>query len=321
MCRGFGLLVGAVCLTGMIGLNSVLMSQPLQDLESQLQANPPERVEPGYLGVVTDDRAEQGQGVRVTEVVPDGPAAIADLRTGDLIIAANGVAVRRMDDLAAVIERTPAGGKIQFDVYRNRQLAKLSVQLGKRPAPGERRFEEFGPVAEVPIPPAPGLLPPPKGVFGITVAPVTNELRQRFLLGNAQGVLIVEVLPGTPAADAKLQMGDLILSVAGNAIATADDLAQQLSQVAGEKVGLVVLRGGRPLEVLAPVPGEIVTRRPAANGQDQPDDANVPRPQPPSTLPFDERGRIEILERRVMELEAELREMRRRLDLLPAASR
>ena len=60
------------------------MAQPTVDrLEQQLREpdgiTAPDRgpAEPGYLGVVADDQREQGRGVRILEVVADGPAAEA----------------------------------------------------------------------------------------------------------------------------------------------------------------------------------------------------------------------------------------------------
>ncbi len=338
MRRGLGalLLAGGLCGTGCFAISwaaGSLAAQPLEDLESQLQRNqlprpnPPQAAEPGYLGVVTDDRNEGGQGVRVTEVIDGGPAGAAGLKIGDLILMANGGAVRQMDDLARVIERTAEGGQVVFDVLRGRDIARITVRLGRRPAPGERRFEDFGPVEieggnagprEGGGNGGPGNEARPRGVFGISIGAVTREAREQFALGNAQGVLIVEVLPNTPAADAGLRPGDLLLSINGIALISADELAAQLTQLAGQRAGMVVLRGGRPVEILANVPGAAQANPGAAQANADPAEqgnpAVGPRPQPPPTVQRSDAARLEALERRIQDLEAEVRELRQRLN-------
>lgn len=65
--------------------------------------------EPGYLGAVTDDRQDRGRGVRIVEIIADGPADLAGLADGDLIVAVDGRPVRRMADLAGTIQAAEIG--------------------------------------------------------------------------------------------------------------------------------------------------------------------------------------------------------------------
>jgi len=327
----FAVLLGASLGIG-LAVPAPLAAQALERLEATLQGNRPAQAaapanEPGYLGLITDDRQDRGFGVRVMEVIPGGPALAAGLQEGDLIIAANGAKVRSMDDLAAVVQKTPAGGRIAFDLLRGQQMVQANVTLGKRPAPGERRFEQFGPIPsnqggarQAPAVPAdrgqPGNPPSePAGQggaarepLGITVGPATAEDRQRLNLGFVQGVLVVDVVAGSAAARGGILTDDMILSIGGVAVTSADDLAKQLDQIAGEEFGVVVLRQGRPVELL-------VRWAPA-----QPQAAAAPRPSPPPQVvaPGDSQAaRIEALERRVAELEAQLQALQQRLDKQP----
>jgi S1-C subfamily serine protease len=64
------------------------------------------------------------------------------------------------------------------------------------------------------------------------------------------GVVVVEVMPSSPAAQAGLQQGDIILSVGETDTTTASDLQQAVSDVAvGSELSLLVLRGGEELEI------------------------------------------------------------------------
>ena len=318
--------VGAV-----LAAPSPLTAQALERLEAALEANPIAPTEPGYLGVITDDREDRGFGVRVMEVIDGGPAQGAGVEEGDLIVAANDRQVRSMDDLAAVVQTTPAGGRIAFDLLRGRQMMKVTVTLTRRPAPGERRFEQFGPIPAQPNQPfEPGDAADrpvqgeaaPREPLGITVGPVTAADRQRLNLGPAQGVLVVEVLDHSAAAKSGIRPDDLILSIGGIAVTTADEIADQLNRLDSGPVGMVVLRQGRPVELLVRWPAG----QPADDAQPQAPQVEArrpgveaPRPQPPAPVQNAEAqdARIRALEQRVAELEAQLRTLQQQLNQRP----
>jgi membrane-associated protease RseP (regulator of RpoE activity) len=150
-------------------LHAGAMAQPALDrLERQLWGNGPARAaadasparEPGYLGMLADDRADQGRGVRVVEVLADGPAARAGLQPGDLIVRAGDQPIRMMSDLAAIIERSLPGDSLVLAVERGQVEQKLTATFGRRPPPEQRRFQAFGQVPQqglraVPANPAP----------------------------------------------------------------------------------------------------------------------------------------------------------------------
>jgi membrane-associated protease RseP (regulator of RpoE activity) len=113
---------------------------------------PPQPTEPGYLGLVTDE-GQSGKGLRVNEPISGGPAAKGGLVAGDVITAINGKAVSSSADMSAVVGTLPPGSQVVFDVDRSGQKQQLTVTLGKRPPPGERRFEQFGHVEDETLPP------------------------------------------------------------------------------------------------------------------------------------------------------------------------
>jgi len=89
--------------------------------------------QPGYLGVVADDKNESGRGVRILDVRPGGPAERAGLRKQDLIVAMAGSRVAKMSDMAQVLGLFSAGDTLDFDVQREGRRLKLKVTLGHRP--------------------------------------------------------------------------------------------------------------------------------------------------------------------------------------------
>jgi len=132
--------------------------------------------EPGYLGVVADDKEDRGRGVRVLEVRPGGPAEKAGIRKRDLITGLAGIRVRQMSDMADVLELFPAGDSLTFDILRDGQLKKIKVTLGRRPAPAGQPPADVAPVE----PPAAGPKPAdPHTVKRPLDAPARIEQLQR----------------------------------------------------------------------------------------------------------------------------------------------
>jgi hypothetical protein len=133
--------------------------------------------EQGYLGIVADDRDDRGRGVRVLEVLPDGPADRAGLRAQDLITGVGGVPVRQMSDMAPALEQVPVGGSLTFEILRGQRRLEIDVTFAVRPPPEERRFKLLPPPPEEPLPPPPPEAPPPP----LAVPPGLDETRIEML--------------------------------------------------------------------------------------------------------------------------------------------
>ncbi len=99
---------------------------------------------PGYLGAMIDERFDPDRGVRIVQADAAGPADLAGLLEDDLIVGVNGRAVKKMADLARVLERSPPGAELTFDIERNGEKLRVAVTLGERPAPNKRLAAEFG---------------------------------------------------------------------------------------------------------------------------------------------------------------------------------
>jgi membrane-associated protease RseP (regulator of RpoE activity) len=139
---------------------------------------------------------------------------------------------------------------------------------------------------------------PPR--LGIQVQEMTPELRAWLQAPEAAGVLVARVEPDSPAQEAGVQVGDVIVEAGGEAVETPRDLVwQALRAPEGEPLKLVVLRKGRRVEI-AVVP----------RGRPQPpfwerDDLWGPGQAP---LIRDLREHLRTLERRLEKLERKLEE-------------
>jgi serine protease Do len=142
------------------------------------------------------------EGVVVKEIRPDGPAANSDLKPFDIIIAVDGVKVRRAVDLQREVQRKPVGQKITLTVFRDGKEIKLAVQSTEQPTDLMRT------AATRPAPP-----PDTEEALGITAQPLTEELAEKLKINVTEGVVVADVAPDSLAADVGIQRGDVITEI------------------------------------------------------------------------------------------------------------
>jgi membrane-associated protease RseP (regulator of RpoE activity) len=313
-------------------------SPPIDDQTERRSAPLQTDREPGYLGLVTDDRREQGQGVRVVKVVENSPAAKAGFAVDDLIVAIGGQPTGSLDEMGAQLQPRGAGEKIRFEVRRGGGTQTLEVELGRRPARDERPFE-FGRIPERlpeppgPIPPAgdaakplpnerplmPDIASTPRSqLLGIRTAPVTEAVRLRLGIPDIAGARVVSRVVGSPADKAGIPLEAVIVAVDEQPVASPADLARLISAAgAGNAVELTYLAGGQQRSVRVTLAGDA--------GQVDATPPGEPRGLPG---PFDRQfapapsaaERIELLERRIRELELRVQELERALGAANSAA-
>jgi serine protease Do len=96
---------------------------------------------------------------------------------------------------------------------------------------------------------------PPR--LGVAIAPghVARRLRRAVGLPDTDGLLIRGVTEDSPAADAGLAPGDLIVEAAGNPVSTPDDLFDALAAARGGTLELRVVRGAEERTIQVTLPG------------------------------------------------------------------
>src|SRR5947209_15834287 len=237
---------------GNIGIGFAIPSNMARTVTEQLINKG--RVRRGQLGVyvqaVTEDIAQglglkEARGVVVSSVQKGSAAERAGLKPNDVITAFNGNAVNDANELRNLVAATQPGSDATLTVIRDGREQQLKVTLGELSEDGGGAGEENGG----------GQGQSEGGKLGVEVTPLTPELAQRLRLPeDRQGLVITNVDPSGPAADAGLQQGDLIEQANRQPVKTAEDLRAAI-QSAGE----------RPLLLLVTRPGEgaiFVTVRP-----------------------------------------------------------
>jgi serine protease Do len=195
------------------------------------------RVTRGWLGVliqkITPELAEEleleaDSGALVSKVVPDGPAARAGLERYDVIVEFDDKPIEDLKELPRAVAETAVDKTVDIVVVRNGKRKTLRAKVGEMDEP------ELGALARG----------PEKGPaeFGLVVQDLTPELAERLGLDAAEGVLITSIAPGSPAEDAQLRRGDVILEVDRSEIGNIDDLRARLD--AADDGALFLIRRG-----------------------------------------------------------------------------
>jgi serine protease Do len=203
----------------------------------------------GWLGVriqqVTDEIAESlnikpARGALVAGVDDKGPAKPAGIEPGDVIVKFDGKDIKEMRDLPRVVADTPVGKQAPVVVIRKGKEETKTVTLG--------RLEDGEKLAAVETKPdTPADKPVVKKALGIELASMSDDLRKRFKIKDTVkgGVVITGVDANSPAAEKRLSAGDVIVEVAQEAVASADDFQAKIDKLkkAGGKLALLLVAG------------------------------------------------------------------------------
>jgi serine protease Do len=197
----------------------------------------------GWLGVriqeVTDDLAEglgldHARGALVAGMSENGPAAEAGIEPGDVIVKFDGRDVPQMKDLPRMVADTAIGKVVKVEVIRKKQSVMLDVTVGRL---DESEAEAAS--AETPATPAESVK-----VAGMSLSVVTPELKEKFKLADsAKGVVVTEVVPDSPAAEKRVQAGDVIVEVAQEQVTEPGQVQSRIEGLKkdGRKTALLLL--------------------------------------------------------------------------------
>ena len=209
------------------------------------------KVTRGYMGILpqelTPELAKQfnvpnDHGVAIAQVEPNSPAERAGLKVGDVITAINGNTINDVNEFRLQVAGFAPGTSIKLRVDRNGQNLDIPVTLG-----------EFNLEAEANGRPQ-GNLPSggEKGAMqGVTVQALNSDLRRELQLPEGTtGVVITDLSDDSPAAQAGLQSGDVIVQVNHKPVNTVADFNQAVRQGASRDSTLLLVKRGEGTQFL-----------------------------------------------------------------------
>jgi serine protease Do len=229
---------------GWQGVGMAIASNLARDITTQLLKNG--AVHRGYLGVSIKDLdpevasrlgLEKQKGVLVAKVVAGSPAAKAGLKDGDIITSLAGKPVHNGRDLQSTVASLPLNQPVSVTLFRDGERKELNVTVAEQPA-------QFGVDSAL-------ARQEPKSEkqadelddLGVEVAELTPELAKQFgYKEDAKGVVITQVQPDSPAADAGLQRGMLLVKAGKKRVKGVTDLREAVAKVTSDKGVLLQVR-------------------------------------------------------------------------------
>jgi serine protease Do len=206
------------------------------------------RVTRGWLGVqvqqVTPELArsfglERARGALVADVQPNSPAGQAGIQRGDVVVAFKGEPIEDMHALPRVVANTAPGTEADVRLLRKGQERTVKVKVGEMPEEQRQAAVEGG---------------LPEKRLGLAVEQLTPEIAQSLGLSSMQGVVVSNVVEGSPADEAGIRRGDVILEVNQEQITTVGDYQAAIQQAedAGAVLFLVRREDGMRYVALRP---------------------------------------------------------------------
>jgi serine protease Do len=209
------------------------------------------KVTRGYMGILpqelTPELAKQfnvpnDHGVAIAQVEPSSPAEKSGLKVGDVITGINGNPIDDVNGFRLQVAGFAPGTTIHLKIARNGQAMDMPVTLGELDLEAEANGRR------------PGNLPEggEKGALqGVTVQALNSDLRRQMQLPEGtSGVVITDLADDSPAAQAGLQSGDVIVQVNHRAVNTVADFNQAVKQGATKDSTLLLVRRGQGTQFL-----------------------------------------------------------------------
>jgi serine protease Do len=191
----------------------------------------------GWLGVgiqeVTPELAKsfglkEGKGALVSQVFPGAPAEKAGIEQGDVILEFDGKQISDSKDLPRMVASSPVGKTVSLKIWRQGKVTEQKVKLGEMEEKAESSQTRLS-----------------QKSMGLMVQNLTPDMAKELGLKKGSGVVVTGVEPGSPAAEAGIQTGDVIREVNRKPVKDVDDFIQTIEKTSREGNVLVLIQRGQ----------------------------------------------------------------------------
>ena len=219
---------------GNVGIGLAIPSNMAKDVYSQLRESG--EVVRGYLGVGMNPvdpgmgeyfGLENDRGVIITTVMEDSPAEKAGIRVDDVVVGLEGKPVEGISDFRYRIAMYKPASKVEIVVVRDGKRKTLTAVLEKR---SERVAAISGSSREI------------EESLGMVLKNLTEEQASQLGYEDLSGIFVMEVKPGSLAAEAGIDVGDLIMEVNRKAIRNVKEFNEAIEKAQSDGKGNVLLR-------------------------------------------------------------------------------
>lgn len=238
-----------------------------------------------YLGVGVMDLGEEAgreiglvdpHGIEITSVRSGSPAEKAGLRRGDYVLTYRNERVEGQEQFARLVRETPVGRVVELGTVRDGRRSALSVEIGQRETRIETRrvmeaaeegmdrigrelsgltFRLGDSMPRVRIASSNRRL-------GVELEDIEGQLAEYF--GVERGVLVTQVREGSPADEAGLRAGDVIVGVDGRESRRSRDIDRLLEDGSREPVSIEIVRDRSKVDLEIPERPSPARERPVA---------------------------------------------------------
>jgi serine protease Do len=221
---------------GSIGIGFAVPSDNAMVILDQLKQHGETRR--GWLGIkvqsITEDIAEtlgvkENQGALISSVTPKGPAATAGIEAGDVVLKFDGKDVTTVRGLPKLVAQTAIGRTVDVELQRKGQKRVVKVTLGRLTEDETKADGKKGDGTSETAPSS-------KALIGLSISPLTDELRAKFNIGKTiKGVVVTEVDPQSAVAAKNIKVGDVIVEAAQEPVTSLEDIAKSIDKI--KKIG------------------------------------------------------------------------------------
>lgn len=209
---------------GSIGLSFAIPASVVVNVVDQLKEKG--RVDRGWLGVVIQDvnkdlantfGLKSPAGALINDVVRGGPAELAGLEAGDVIMQFDGKRIASSGDLPHVVGATAPGRKVPVVIMREKKRKTIHVEVGTLSADGLASLSGDSQTYEG------------ASRLGVEVEELDESTRKRWRING--GVRVVKVDPAGPAAQAGVRAGDVIAQLGFEKISGVENFTEVVKEL------------------------------------------------------------------------------------------